>query len=1185
MMPSLDLRLDDHAARERIRTSLGESLLVEASAGTGKTTELIARIVSVLASGATTIDRIVAVTFTNKAAGELKLRLRQELDRARDTAGTEGERKNIEEALEHLEEASIGTIHSFCAQILRERPVEAVVDPAFEELSEQQSSRIYERAFRAWIQRKLAEGAPALRRALVRLAARSSGESGPPIDQLKYAAWKLIEWRDHPAPWRQAPFDRDSEIDGLIEQVKLIGEAASLCTKPFDNLVKSLRPAQAVVTWIQRSEAATRGRDYDSLESFLIKLLGDLKKDTKKGSGFFAESLPREQVVEARGQLIANLEKFQAAADADLAATLRNEMWDLVVRYNELKRRAGKLDFVDLLILARDLVRGNAEVRRYLQQRFTHIFIDEFQDTDPLQAEILLLLTSDDAAQADWHAVVPKPGKLFVVGDPKQSVYKFRRADVVLYRGIRDALAARGVGVVQLTTSFRALRPLQECVNAAFHSEMKDDAEAGQAAYSPLHGDTPAIENQPSVIALPVPRPYGNTRISKIAIDECLPATIVGFVEWLVRESGWKVRDPEDPGRLLPVTERQICILFRRFTNYGRDVTRDYVKDLEAREIPHLLVGSKSYHSREEIETLRAALTAVEWPDDELSVFAALKGSLFGISDSTLLRFRHRYQRLHPFVEIPLPDGRGSEGELRAEGEFQAGGELRAERELRAEGEVRAGGEFQPGGEFLAVGHALRLLAELHRRRNRRPIADTVNSLLEATRAHAGFALRPAGHQVLANVYRMSDLARGFELSGGISFRGFVEELDAQSEKAESSEAPVLEEGAEGVRIMTVHAAKGLEFPIVILADMNANLAAGDPDRYVDARRQLCATRLLRCAPWELRDHEAQERLRERAEGVRVAYVAATRARDLLVVPAVGDEERDGWLGPLNKAIYPGRDGYRNATRAMGCPEFGDSSVIDRPFYTREEHSVRPGAHSPQQGRHSVVWWDPRRLKLHAPANLGLRQEEILTGDAADTESPSMAAYKAWIEKREQVAAAAQAKRFEVFTASDTSGSPTDFEVEVSIESIEKKLGRPSGARFGTLVHTILRDAALDADHAALASLAAVHGRLLGGTPEEIEHATKAAAAALNHPLLARARQAARVHREYPIVLKLDESKVLEGMIDLVFEAEGVWNIIDFKTDADLASSRAHYKRQLQWYSVAISRLNRRPVRAYLMSI
>ncbi len=161
--------------------------------------------------------------------------------------------------------------------------------------------------------------------------------------------------------------------------------------------MRSLRPAQALITWIERAEAATRTRDYDTLESLLIKLLRDLKKDPKKGSGFFAESVPREQVVAAREHLISSLEKFQAAADADLAAILRGEMWDLVERYDQLKRRAGKLDFVDLLILARDLVRDKPEVRRYLQDRFTHIFIDEFQDTDPLQAEILLLLAAADA--------------------------------------------------------------------------------------------------------------------------------------------------------------------------------------------------------------------------------------------------------------------------------------------------------------------------------------------------------------------------------------------------------------------------------------------------------------------------------------------------------------------------------------------------------------------------------------------------------------------------------------------------------------------------------------------------------------------------------------------------------------------------------------------------------------------
>ena len=127
----------------------------------------------------------------------------------------------------------------------------------------------------------------------------------------------------------------------------------------------------------------------------------------------------------------------------------------------------------------------------------------------------------------------------------------------------------------------------------------------------------------------------------------------MAFVEWLVRKSGWKVRDLENPEKLLPVTKSHICILFRRFTNFGRDITRDYVRSLEAREIPHLLVGSKSFHNREEVEMLRAALTAIEWPDDELALFATLKGSLFAIPDDLLLRFHHEIGRLHPFRKIP----------------------------------------------------------------------------------------------------------------------------------------------------------------------------------------------------------------------------------------------------------------------------------------------------------------------------------------------------------------------------------------------------------------------------------------------------------------------------------------------------------------------------------------------------
>ena len=494
----------------------------------------------------------------------------------------------------------------------------------------------------------------------------------------------------------------------------------------------------------------------------------------------------------------------------------------------------------------------------------------------------------------------------------------------------------------------------------------------------------------PSVIVLPVPRPY-KTRIAKEAINRSLPDAIAAFIDWLVNQSGWKFR------------ARDIAVLFRRRTQAGSDLTREYARALEARLIPHLLAGSKSFHRREEVETLRAALTAIEWPDDELSVFATLKGSLFAIPDEVLLRYRHKHGHLHPFHK---PED----------------------------------------AAFAVILEALALLGDLHRARNRQPFAATVNALLEATRAHAGFVLRPGGNQILANVARVAELARTYEMTGGISFRGFVEELAAQAEKEEAAEAPVLEEDSDGVRLMTVHGAKGLEFPVVILADLTANLAAREPDQFVDGARRLSATRLLRCAPRELAEHEPQESARERAEGVRVAYVAATRARDLLVVPAVGDEAFEGWLGPLNKAIYPSRANWRRGSRAEGCPEFGQATVLDRPMdYDRqEEFSVKPGLIVPEHGEHKVVWWDPSTLKLNVDGGLGLRQKELLAEDGG----VSLAAYREWENDRAATLERGAAPQYRVLIASQTTDAPPGDAIPVAVEFAVAKAA-PAGGVTG----------------------------------------------------------------------------------------------------------------------------------------
>ena len=1141
----------DQAARERIRNSLDESLIVEASAGTGKTSELIRRIVRVLAAG-TPVEEIIAVTFTHKAAGELKIRLRQELDKARAGCADVQERAHLEDALERLEEAAIGTIHGFCAQILRERPVEARIDPGFEELTEPEADRLRARAFDLWFQRKLDAGSEALRRALARLAWRDWKSDSPPVESLKYTGKQLVDWRDHTAPWRKEPFDRTGRIDALAAQCRALESVVRQCTRSSDNLVKSMRPLR---------DLNSGPADYDSLEARLLKLERDLKRDFKKGSGNFAPGISRQQVLDARDGLLRDLAAFRTDAGADFAAALNDEMRDLVAAYSERKQRAGKLDFLDLLLLVRNLVRDNADVRRYLQDRFSRVFVDEFQDTDPLQAEILILLSAGDPAENDWLKVTPVPGKLFVVGDPKQSIYKFRRADVVLYENICEALAARGVARIHLTKSFRAVRPIQQLVNAAFAPEMAGDRDGGQARYAPLEEHTPAYDKQPAIVVLPAPSPYGTQRISKEKINACLPDAITAYIEWLVKESGWQVRDLRD-GERVPLRAQHICVLFRRMSNYGVDLSRDYTRALEARGIPHLLAGSKSFYHREEVETVRVALAAIEWPDDELSVFGTLRGSLFAIPDDLLLRFRFEVGRLHPFRRATGSPWRSSPNV------------------------AEAGGTACP-----TITEALTILADLHRHRNQRPVADTINALLEATRAHAGFTLRRAGSQALANVYRICDLARTFELTGGLSFRGFVEELAAQAEKAESTEAPVLEEASDGVRLMTVHSAKGLEFPVVILADMTANLAAREAERFVEGK--LCATRLLGAAPWELLEHEEHEHTRELAEGVRVAYVAATRARDLLVIPAVGDEERDGWLGPLNKAIYPARDQRRARAaagehKAVGCPPFaGDRTVLERPseYFGQPEDSVRPGLHTPQAGDHQVVWWDPAGLRLEVAPGFGLRQEDILAAEPAARAAAGIARYRQWRQERQQTLASGQLPAFRILSPTESIEDPPERR-SIHIESVSTSIStgaeRPGGRRFGILVHAILRDLDLRGAPAQAAALARVHARLLDASGEEADAAAAAVEAAWAHPLLVRARAAQRCHRELPIQLRLEDGRLLEGAIDLAFVEQDRWVVVDFKSDA---GGSARYERQLQWYLYALSKLTGREAAGHLLRV
>ncbi|MYA09159.1 MAG: AAA family ATPase [Holophagales bacterium] len=1183
--------LADEAARKRIREALKESQLVEAAAGTGKTTVLVERLVAILEQGLGRVDGLAAVTFTRKAAGELKLRLREELDKRlvelRAAGVADRRTRNLEAAISRLEEASIGTIHSLCAEILRERPVEAGVDPGFGELAEDEAPRLFNRAFRSWIEEQLESMPPGLRRELARLTAGPWSSRQPALDRLRDTAWRLVEWRDFPSSWQRPDFDRGEELVDLAARVERLADLLRHGRRA-DILRRGLDRVAELAAWIARSrelgasgptcgDEETDGGEavQDQLEARLVELQRRLRGygAPRKGRGGFAEGVARDQVWKLWQRLAERLEEFVEVADADLAALLRDELAGAVERYEEAKSSLGKLDFHDLLIKARDLLRSDRTVRAHLQQRYGHLFIDEFQDTDPLQAEILLLLAAESPEQDDWTEVRPAAGKLFVVGDPKQSIYRFRRADVVLYHDVREMLADRGVEVLHLTTSFRSVAPIQRVVNMAFEPLMTGDHDAGSADYIVLGEHREPIPGQPGVIALPPPRPYGRRNLSNREIEACQPYATVEFVRWLIEDSNFEVEvpDPDRPGHRMRsrIRPRDVCLLFRRFLSWNRDTSREYVRGLEAVGVPHLLLGARSFHEREEVEALRSALKAVEWPDDDLSVYATLRGGLFAFDDELLLLFKARYGTWHP---------------------------LQGPRRAREDGE--------PPEEFRSVVEVLDFLAELHRRRNYRPIVRTVQEVLARPRAQASMALRPAGNQVLGNAQRVCDLARRYELAGGRSFRGFVEQLDEEAERPASTQAPVVEEDAEGVRIMTVHTAKGLEFPVVILADMTAGLSRG-AERTVRPEDGLCAMRLLGLSPQELLDAKEIEDRREEAEGVRVAYVAATRARDLLVVPAVGDAQRKGWVQCLNEAVYPPAGQWRQSEPAEGCPAFGERTVARRPhdYENQPETSVRPGRHSfpgvAGEGGdtgYDVVWWDAELLDEEPPASYGLLGEDLLVeaGDDANRER-----FERWRRHGEELVARSSEPSVSPVAVTELECEPPGEPVDVAIEELARSGRRPGGKRFGSLVHTVLRDASLSGEASRISELARLHGALIGSTAAEVTAAEAAVTAALASPAAEAARTSQRVLRETPFLLLLDgeeEHRIVEGAIDLAYlDDDGRWIVVDWKTDLgdldapagvsgdDGVTRGERYRRQVRWYCHALEQLTGTPASGRLV--
>jgi ATP-dependent helicase/nuclease subunit A len=845
----MSFRPVDHEARARARSDFATSLVVEAGAGTGKTTLLVDRIEALVCSGTARLTEIAAVTFTENAATTMKLRLRERLERARAGDLPTPERARAAEALDVLERAPISTIHALCAAILQERPIDCGVLPGFRVADEAETDFLFAEAWEAWLAERLVAGDPTLVDALDRgIPLEGLG----PYDErtsLRGLARTLLDQRD------LEPVAAEAEVDPGAWRQELLLKAArarelTALVSPGDQLAARL---QELVAFAEQSRFCEG--------TVLLAHLATLR-EIPKNFGHKPRWPSAEALQEARK--IAEWTKtgpmaWSAARGASLHGRLVRALRGVLALYDRKKREGGLVDFLDLLLLARAALRDRESVRRYFRARFRFLLIDEFQDTDRLQVEIAQLLAG------------AAPGGLVVVGDAKQSIYRFRRAEVSLFRRLsEEAGTGKGRAVLHLTQSFRARPAILRFVNRVFSELIQPSAETDQPAYEPID-PPPDLTDEPAVVALRFAAPF--------ASGEDLLRAEAGALAALIAQAahgGYRVRDGAS-GEERGSRAGDVMVLARRLTQ-----VRHLEEALEAAGLRFTVEGGKSFFDRQEVHEALAVLRAIDDPSDRVSLVAALRSSFFGVSDRNIVAYA------------------------------LAGGGLWL-------GKVD---ESKPGADSL--GPAVRLLDELHHRRTRASVPALLERIYQDTRILAALTGTRRGEAQVANLEKVAALARQASELGVLTLRGFTSLLADRIQNArEEPDLPTTRPGDPAtVRLLSIHRAKGLEAPLVALYDTADN--AGAPVETVPLwdEGKIAIGFRWGCQPpgWDalVRKEEAKAR----AEARRLLYVACTRARDWLVIPKPPANARVGeFWKDLSSRLPPASDADVRVVDADTLPQ------------------------------------------------------------------------------------------------------------------------------------------------------------------------------------------------------------------------------------------------------------------------
>jgi len=1109
-MPAPERVVCDQDVRDRVTGDLGTTFLLEAGAGTGKTRVLVDRYVRCVLDdelGTGDVRTVAAITFTEKAAGELRQRVREEFEaRAAKAAAGSAAADLIERALAALDDAPIGTIHGFAGRLLREFPVEAGVDPAFEQLDALGSDIERARLWEEWLT-GLAAGDP-------QVGGVEAGERrvrdwlsrllrvGVKLDDVRVLAvgpkGVFGERYDlDPSPGPPPEPDLAAGLGGLAAPLASLRDfCARACSNHADKgFIAAMDLVEAAEPLLAEPPA-----DLDSLAARLFALPaktnptapGGNKGNWDAAAGGTAELRARYQAVV---EVVAGLRDTYAEYVTGLAVAVA----DSFARWaGQAQMSLGRLDFTDLLGRLRDLLADELTARATLQGRFTYLLVDEFQDTDPLQAEIVFLLCEQEPRAADWRHAVLMPGKLFMVGDPKQSIYRFRRADIGLYDQVKSLVRGQpgGSGVVTaISQNFRTTPTAVAWVNNVFADVFEsDEAEGRQPGYQWVEPYRPPAEG-PRVAVL-LGREYGSQAGEAEAARRDEARALAALLQRMHGPDAaqWSVQDRDVAGSAegwRPPRWGDVALLFRATTGL-----ETYEQALREAGVPYRVDGGKAYFARREVADALLCLRAADDAADGPALYGALHSSFFGFSDDELFLF------------------------------WAAGGRF----DLFA-------AEQPPGHEAIAA--ALGTLRTLHERRAQWEPHEMASELVRLAHGTEFLAATGSGApQAIANLEKLVERARAYSGAGGGGLGAFLGWAAEAGDAAGEGESQVDDEG-DVVHVLTIHKAKGLEYPIVVL--VGAALGGswkGGREPIVDRARRRLAIKLKAELPGAAaRDLEPQaytdlsenEKRMSASETRRLLYVAATRARDRLVVSCFG-----------------------HLTTAKGEPTSVMLGAIAKVL-------PDPGPEPP------TADYEEDGLLVLAPAEPPERGELEATPDAATM----VAARGAWLASRE--ALLAEARR----PARATSPSGLEHvDEEVRAGGPGAPPGRAGALALGSAVHRVMELCDLT-DESSLPGIAAAV-TLEAGRPDLAERAAALAGACWRAaPVRAAAAAAAAdpdaVYRELPIGALLNGA-VVSGAVDLLYRDGDQWVVVDYKTDrgVDAAVLRERYTPQGAAYAVAI---------------